>query len=121
MPFLTILLPGIVAGGLLTYFAWASTHYLPDRFHPDSSADVTVMLGGLVFIFAFILGIALAPRRRRSGRPAPRPRRRRAASESSTGMHTRSPTQSTVGCKACSARMSRSWLTKSGRCWASTN
>lgn len=60
MSFVTILLPGIVLGGLLTYFAWASTHFLPERFHPDSSADVTVMLGGLVFIFAFILGIAVS-------------------------------------------------------------
>lgn len=60
MPFLTILLPGIVGGGVLSYFAWASIHYLPERFHPEGPADVTVMLAGLVFIFAFILGIAVS-------------------------------------------------------------
>src|SRR5258708_1938822 len=60
LPVTTILLPGIVGGGILAYFAWASTHYLPERLHPEGPADVTVMLGGLVFIFAFILGIAVS-------------------------------------------------------------
>jgi len=60
VPFIKILLPGILGGGILAYFAWASTHYLPERLHPEGPADVTVMLAGLVFIFAFILGIAVS-------------------------------------------------------------
>ncbi len=55
-----IVVSGVAIGVALTVAVGLVLVLLPKRFHPDGEPPTTELLGGLVLIFAFILGLTVA-------------------------------------------------------------
>ena len=55
-----IVVPGVAIGLLLTMVVGLVILFLPKRFHPDGDPPTAELLGGLVLIFAFVLGLTVA-------------------------------------------------------------
>jgi hypothetical protein len=58
--FVTILLPGLVLGFALPLLAWGVMRILPERFHPTGDDPVGTMVGGIILVFAFVLGLTVS-------------------------------------------------------------
>jgi hypothetical protein len=58
--FVTILLPSLVLGIVLTFVVWTVLRVAPKRFRPTGEAPVGTMVSGIVLVFAFILGLTVS-------------------------------------------------------------
>jgi hypothetical protein len=58
--FVTILLPGLAMGAVLAVLAWGGLRIIPERFHPTEGDPVATMVGGIILIFAFVLGLSVS-------------------------------------------------------------
>jgi len=57
--FTKILWPGLVLGVLAVGAVWLILRFLPDKWHPDTDAPIDAIVGGLLIIFAFIVGLTV--------------------------------------------------------------
>jgi hypothetical protein len=53
-------LPGLVLGFALAVLVWGVLQVLPERFYPTGDDPVTTMVGGILLVFAFVLGLTVS-------------------------------------------------------------
>jgi hypothetical protein len=58
--FVTILMPALALGLVVTFLVWVVLRVLPEQLHPAGDAPIGIIVSGIVLVFAFVLGLTVS-------------------------------------------------------------